>query len=388
VFFLGQGNFRSDPAGGKFMVTIGSTTASYVAPFYGLHSDIANPNLMKRGTWQHIALTRSGNTFQLYLEGEPAYPQITINPRDLQLPSPSTRLRLAKRTTGQFVDNGTQDWREGQFFGLIDDVAVFRKALSKAEIQSIIRNQTRLTGSEAGLYAGWTFDGVYGAATKLGRPVTFESLTPTLNPSYRVEVTAIRASGADAAKLPAPFHRSQLQLPFTPGQVWQVITWNNPNVETHNGIGAFSWDFSLPSNGATQACGKSVYASAGGVVTDLDKAYNGFLQIEQFPDENGRYLHLYPNSTSLAKGSHVQPGAFIAKVGSNDPGQLYNSCHLHMSLKTSEGPHPNWNGVSIPAAFSNYQACDHQLGKNCASELNWHNVTRGIPQEGQWVRRP
>jgi hypothetical protein len=40
------------------------------------------------------------------------------------------------------------------FYGILDDVAIFDRALTDAEVQSI----STLTGNEPGLVAGWNFD--------------------------------------------------------------------------------------------------------------------------------------------------------------------------------------------------------------------------------------
>jgi acetyltransferase-like isoleucine patch superfamily enzyme len=76
------------------------------------------PNLSQ---WYHLAITRSGDTFTIYADGNP----IGSETRTVMIPNPSAPL-----TIGQ---------AEGQFFmnGLLDEIKIHKRALSASEIQFI-----------------------------------------------------------------------------------------------------------------------------------------------------------------------------------------------------------------------------------------------------------
>src|SRR3989454_3308353 len=79
-----------------------------------------SPNLHQ---WYHLALTKSGNTYTIFVDGQPVSSQ-TI---DRALPIPNVNAPL------------TIGWAEGTGFvnGLIDEVEIYDRALSQSEIQDI-----------------------------------------------------------------------------------------------------------------------------------------------------------------------------------------------------------------------------------------------------------
>jgi murein DD-endopeptidase MepM/ murein hydrolase activator NlpD len=263
----------------------------------------------------------------------------------------------------------------------------------------------RLTGFEPDLYAGWTFDTKNPwdlAQPKLARPVVFLNVATAhagaplqVIPAGVKPVSTDRNGIQDALQLPAPFQQTKLQLPFKPGQAWLVARWSEEGTPTHSGAGAFAWDFKLPVNGGVASCGEPLYASAAGTVLKAIDTYNGRLEIQQAQDEYARYQHTYPMSVKVF-GGPVTAGQEIAKVGSQDDApsdiaaKTYKNCHLHFGLKSASetGPTGIQGNVTFPAAFSNYEACDQMLGKNCAIPANWYKVVRGIPTAGQLIRRP
>jgi hypothetical protein len=56
------------------------------------------------------------------------------------------------------------------FKGIIDEVAIFNRALADSEIQQVYRNLGRLSGNEAGLVGYWNFDADEGDIVKDGSP--------------------------------------------------------------------------------------------------------------------------------------------------------------------------------------------------------------------------
>src|SRR5262249_1520484 len=189
--------------GRKLLVMIGNQQATYDAPN------------VRAGEWQHLAVVRKGQMFLLYLNGTPlcADPDACVFTLQSSDNLPTGTLRFGQRTSSQLINN-----REAQFYGMLDDVAVFNQALTKSEIQQLV-NSPRLTGNESGLMAGGTFD----------RPATAQTLPPPLPPPVRltppaaaVAISADRNNASDAQTLPLPFQQTTMQLPLADEQAWVV----------------------------------------------------------------------------------------------------------------------------------------------------------------------
>lgn len=83
-------------------------------------------------TWNHVAVTRSGTTFKLYLNGVVRDTQ-TLNP---SLTAPAAALKLGHRGAPNDTP-GSLDTRGFYLSGLIDEVEIFNRALSDSEVQAI-----------------------------------------------------------------------------------------------------------------------------------------------------------------------------------------------------------------------------------------------------------
>jgi murein DD-endopeptidase MepM/ murein hydrolase activator NlpD len=117
------------------------------------------------------------------------------------------------------------------------------------------------------------------------------------------------------------------------------------------------------------------------VVNDNTTGGN-FINIRHAEDEIGTYLHNLEGSSLVAVGHEVSAGDELAKIGKP-------KCHLHFNVRNMPKQQPGQTqGVDIPVAFNNYEACDAQNGVDCSKEENWYKVKRGIPLNNQWVRRP
>lgn len=372
--------------GSRLVVSIGSKQETYVT------------NLIA-GEWHHLALVRSGNTFKLYLNGLHLSPDLEVAPTDSKLPAGDANLRIGRRTSGKdFID------REVQFYGLVDDVAVFGQALSAEEIQSLnvdhLRLSETLIGGSWNLTAGWTFDTNRPSGgplpPQLERSVSFHSPADqgvvyegvgSFVPAQKVPISQFRQSDIDATFMLPPFHRTTIPLPFKAGQAWEV-QWGPSTLNSHYGIAAFTWDFILASNSVStgmesenpSTCAQGLYAPSKAKVIDADddnydpesKDAKNVLRIRIGQDEKLSFMHILTNSASsegLAIGSIVQAGQRIASVGTRKS----NNCHLHFGLRSDD----NDEGV-IPMAFSDYYASDD-------NGLTWYSVTRGVPQTGQWI---
>jgi hypothetical protein len=154
-FMIGQGDYLGGSAGTKLLLAVGSQSQTYVAN-------------LQPGRWYHLAVVATSGTqrsFTLYLDGSPLGAPLSIATSDPQLPNGT--LRFGKRTTGQTV-NG----HDAQFYGFLDDIAVFTRELSPSEIQELNVNVLQITGNEKDLLAGYTFNQGDLPAT-LARPVIY-----------------------------------------------------------------------------------------------------------------------------------------------------------------------------------------------------------------------
>src|SRR5262249_42449359 len=155
-----------------------------------------------------------------YLNGILRSETLTVSATDL--PTADSTLRMGRRTNGQVVNSGY----EPQFYGFVDDVAVFNKALSQRALWDMFSAQ-RLNGNESGLLAGWTFDELAPSGDPLPAvltkyPINFLSLTPGLKPSGRTVISGNRNHTQDRKKLPLPFQQKTMRLPFPPGEARYV----------------------------------------------------------------------------------------------------------------------------------------------------------------------
>src|SRR5262249_52110105 len=156
---------------------------------------------------------------------------------NLGLPSgaqPAGTLRFGKSSFDPAPDAGGE-----QFYGLLDDVAVFTAALSDQPVAALAASQ-HLSGGEANLLVG----DVFGYLPPGGLPPTLaRSVTPT-PAAMIVPVSANRDSTADAALLPLALTSHQ-NLPFPPGQNWFVIQGFDNAAGSHRGYASFCLDLML-----------------------------------------------------------------------------------------------------------------------------------------------
>lgn len=343
------------------------------------------PNPLLAGVWYHLAIVRSGADFTFFLDGNQICQACTVSAGGAP---PSGTLRLGRLADGATDSTG----HETQYYGFIDDVAVFDAALSQAQIAAVA-SAPRLTGSEANLHAGYTFDDTVPGGgplpPSLSRPVDFLTATPGPvmpgQPSYIALVSALRDNTLDETFLPPPFQQAPLRLPFPPGEAWQVSQgWENTSI-SHHGPAAFAWDFILAGQPVAATDGKPIYATTPGVVIETNNERDScegypasYVMIEHAPEEIGAHLHFTKGSVAVNDGDTLFAGDYLATA--SDTGNTCCGCyHLHFALHTLPESQA-YAVLTFPAAFSNYEV-------STDAGQTWTHVDRGIPLEGEWVRR-
>ena len=369
--------------------------ATYLAPDY------------KRWKWNHIAVVRTSPnykgvySFLLYLNGTKLlafkkdkdtqllqpYSDLQFGPDNPLHSSPAGTLRMGRRTSG-LMDTLS---KTGQYYGLIDDVAVFNYAMGTAEINSV--RKTGIAG-KAGLIAGWTFDN-YEPGSWDRLPPEFKRPFTATEPTYNPPVQPTRNDIKDSWLFKNPFMisptRVTYELPFPAGEIWRVSQEFDAQGGSHNGEAAFCWDF-VRADGKTAHAVVSAAAS-GKVINVHESGWDGkgdrepyFVQIRAAEGEYYNYPHLATNSFTdvFLKGKEL-----IFYPTPNSP-RYWQSVARHEKLAQLGplGRHLHFaarDGLSsgktstIPLAFSNYQVS--------SDKVSWTTVYVGMPRVGEYIRR-
>ena len=377
----------------QFMVKIGSQERLYDAP-----------NLVW-GNWVHLAVVRSHNTIKIYLDAK-LVDQIPIDPNDDKLPRGRTNLRLGRRTDAspnRVPDEDDDEWeklvngKEAQFYGLIDDVAVFKRALTRDQIDLIRMNPEVIRRDDPSLAGAWNFADRQPEGVMSQSRIFFNTLSANKKSAGVSLVSESRSSEIDRALVPLPFQKARRQLPIKPNQIRTVIQGMNAPLGSQYGPSAFSLDFHLirpetpfkvvNPNFSAISCGEPVLASAAGRVTlrkdggstdpNVDKSdfdEPNVVYVENAPGEYGSYMHLFTGSVTRSIPNEfevtVKQGQKVGEVGT------MNGCHLHIGVFEDTRA----NGVNYPQEFSDYEVSRDE-GKT------WRKVLRGILRNGDWIRR-
>lgn len=355
--------------------------------------------------WRQLALTQTAGLVSVYLDGA----------------------RLAEFAAGDAPAAGTVRFGrlasagevQDQFYGLIDEVAIFERPLAASEVEALAR-KSQPESPVTGKVLGFSFD-VWPQAMRPPEPPL------TLLGSARFcEVSPTRLDAADSAELPKPRHETRFTLPFAEGQVWLLIQGINSRL-SHNDSAAFALDFlrvepslvslhglrSVPHDN-TRVPGGSHAASAG---APFVAAADGTVvaRVDCFPDDNrGRCpdaaygdvsqapaagapanrnllclqhaagevscaLHLQSSSIRVKAGERVLRGRELAKVGRTGA----RTVHLHFAVgdsSESNVPGSFTSLVTFPVAFSDYEVST-DFG------ASWRRVDEGVPSPGEWLRR-
>ncbi|HEV8426520.1 MAG TPA: peptidoglycan DD-metalloendopeptidase family protein [Pyrinomonadaceae bacterium] len=355
-YFVGQGDFQSlssptSPGKTNLLIMIG--TQSMNIPVSG-------------DGWHHVALVRTGNEMEVFIDG--------LGHRPFRVPTNHLPVGTLRFGSGFSQPHGVG----GQFYGLLDDFALFKTDLSAERIKSLA-GPKRLTDDESlrddeSFLVGYVFRNV--RPTSL--PPRLRRQLDTKPPATFVEVSDIRNPTLDLPKIPLPLN-SPMHLPFAPGEVWRVGQ-GYQGLQSHHGYAAFCWD--IVRDGAIGGSdGEMIYSASSGKVRDAEDGFTNpvpnpqdtnFVSVRNDDDLCCDYLHIKTDSALVSPGAQVNFGTRLALVG--DIG--VEGPHLHMAVSNGN---PSATFFTMPAAFSNYEA---------EIDGDWKLIIRGIPQSNQRVRRP
>ena len=335
--------------------------------------------------WHHLATVRRGAAMEVWLDGEHLQPDLTLTGGALSGPSPSATLRLARISDGEQMSVNGVD-RVPQFYGFIDDVAVFDQALGAADVEALASTARLSDELPAGLVAALIFDSALpdGAAlpAEFQRTATFVSMdmpwegVEDLEPAVPLAVSDDRDAAFDVALALPPFHTNTFYLPFDNSQLWSVGQGYNGDA-SHFGTAAFSTDFN-PAEAA--ALGAPLTAATTGWVRLIEP--DEFHPTHQ--DQNNRvrlrsgieeitYLHVQNNAAvayGVEEGDDMFSGSLITRIG-DYPDQLSGD-HLHIGMAIDQMA---W----APIAYRDYEVYREGDG-------TWEYVARGVPRQGELLR--
>ena len=377
-FFAGVHTFDNGDKATRLQLQVGSARRRYDAP-------------LTDGTWHTLEVQRSGQYVRLYLDGIPLEPALEIDPADPLLPDGTLRLGRTAAGVGAWMsDDAPDEHLNAQFYGLIDDVAVFGDAIDTAPLFA----DDHLTAGalDPSARAAYTFESVVpsGAAGAFARG--YELRSPgyrwegvgTVGPAHRVVISHDRNAEVDATVLPEPFQLNTYTLPFPDDTPWKVAE-GNGSKNTHNAFANFSYDFVLASEvfdtgdeiSPLTSCDRPLVTSASGWIHHVsDDNYDSLFKdaanmfAVQAGLESHGYLHLRTGSSTAHGHFHswTRAGEVLGSVGTWGE----DDCHLSFWVREE--------AVPKPIAFSDYEVSTDQ-GET------WTHVSRGVPRKGQWVRR-
>lgn len=420
-----DGPILAASGGGRFSIGMGeySHATSMLTLRIGPKTvDYRVPGLQRR-EWYHLAVTRSNftystglYTFSVYLDGQKLTPQrfdkigggpclpvpclpettVIVDVSEIAFSSsdPMTQVPNGSVRIGRL--SNSYDPLYWQFYGLVDEIAAYDGLASISTLAA-----DRRVVETTALIKGFTFDSVIQTNPKLKHVATFTE--PTKKVPYETSGTSI----FDLPEYASPTEGTY-RLPFAAGQAWKA-TQEFDDTTSHHGGSAFCWDFERV--GVTTH-DTPVYASADGDMVSISDNDEGYVppddwdnqpwktKIRTAPDEATSYLHLRAHSvqqavcpndncsplpSETANFVSIDEGQQVGVVGtSRDP----DNSHLHFGLRGLLG-----ETHTIPMAFSNYDTCVLAAGEAVRSaadlaKCTWRRVARGMPRQGEIIRRP
>ncbi|MBO9729802.1 MAG: RICIN domain-containing protein [Chitinophaga sp.] len=222
VFDFGNNNtqymFLSVQAGTTTVNNVSASIVRYAIKNGGAELNVSAPYTFSLNTWVHLAVTKSGDTARLYINGNLASTNSAINIRPSQLTPAGTNTGTALNYLGK------SQFSDPIFNGAIDEFKIYTRALSNAEItEGMKKNQMLRFGPLSQKRVGEA-DFNAGAMASSGLPVTYtssnENVATIVNGSVHVTgkgVTIITATqNGDSLYKAAPPVSQQLTVYMPP----------------------------------------------------------------------------------------------------------------------------------------------------------------------------
>ncbi len=242
------------------------------------------------GNWHHVAMTWKVNTvngFASYLDGELVEQR---NSGNTAIPNIGSQVFFGSW-------NGSGEFAKGQ----LDEIAIWSRALTRAEIRSQARNG--LTGTEAGLRGYWNFDdGVGQDLTPNGNNAELQNGAAIVD----APIPGLGASYSDTFAGPGPF-----QIPAIPaGNGYSLLAYLDANgsrsQEAIEPRGTYSGN---PFNLSSDLTGISVeLIDPAGVLTNpasVNVLEGGTIKVSATPTGTSNAYQWFHYSSPLANGGRI-----------------------------------------------------------------------------------
>ena len=287
-YFVGQGLFDGTTGKPSFITALDDQRRDY-------------PCELEPNVWHTVAVVRKGNTIRTYLQGT----ELTTPEGPLGLP--------ATAPSGKVVLGRSDIW---QFFGLIDELVVFTRALDLPEIKTL------MTFANQDLLAVWSFS---------VRPVHGGRAEVPQAHRARWRGRAVDTGGgstADAKLLGPP----SLQRPLTPFPTGEESIvgqgFDARQGLSHRGMAAFCLDWNRVDGKtvARGARGGGWYRREGArefprrdtweKTSSADQISGAnYIRVQHAAGEIGLYAHILQHSAVVGEGDVVSVGQKIASAG-------------------------------------------------------------------------
>lgn len=387
TYMAGQGDFHTGDFGGTtqgqpvLTIAAGNQRAIYLAPSW------------KAGSWHHVAVVCRAGTMSFYLDGIRLGPVSIVSSKNASgavvvTSVPASEVKVGPATpnlpTGNLsLGSGRHPSRKAaaQSYGLLDDAALFNRALTDQELAGIV-SAKRTSGEEPGLVAGWSFD----SGPSL-LPLTLRADRTTFSAVEDLRVSTDRNSAKDRVLLDHPAvldaGLTTMRPPFGPGEVWRIVQGTNNPIGSHCGYAAFCWDLQRVDKATANATVRSylsgevhMYIRDAPVDPAINREANEVSIIS--PECILTYLHLDGDSLTdaVTGGEHTSAGEVKPWPGIMRPvvegdklaevGPLAN--HLHLAafvLYAGEGASfmGGRSETTAPVAFTGIEVRSRGIGE-------------------------
>jgi fibronectin type 3 domain-containing protein/regulation of enolase protein 1 (concanavalin A-like superfamily) len=218
--------FLTVQAGTTTVNGVPSSIVRYAIKNGGTELNVSSPYAFPLNTWVHLAVTQSGNTARLYINGALKSTNTADSIKPLQLTPTGTTTGTTKNYLGK------SQFNDPLFRGSIDEFKIYKRALSAAEIAENMKESQTITFNALSQKQVGDDDFDAGAIASSGLPITYtssdESVATIVNGMIHIVgkgVTTITASqNGDNTYKAAPSVSQQLTVYMPPMVITKNIT--------------------------------------------------------------------------------------------------------------------------------------------------------------------